>query len=212
LEKTKRERERERERERREKRNEKKTHSRSFFPRNKTPGDYAGATLDEQGNVWLAGMWSGGVPSASCVAKFTAAKCPSWGTLVSRIRGKTSAVAGSAAAATGTTAARASDRAALLGANGAVISARGVAGPSVPGARAGEWAAKAAKAKRAMEEREGRERRSGSATAAGLSSSASAPPSAADADVTPLVPSAVTYDPDDVPERVAGDSSSSGGR
>ncbi len=160
-------------------------------------------------------MWSGGVPSASCVAKFTAAKCPSWGTLVSRIRGKTSAVAGSAAAATGTTAARASDRAALLGANGAVISARGVAGPSVPGARAGEWAAKAAKAKRAMEEREereGRERRSGSATAAGLSSSASAPPSAADADVTPLVPSAVTYDPDDVPERVAGDSSSSGGR
>ena len=178
---------------------EEKTHSRSFplfsTPQNKTAaGDYAGATLDEQGNVWLAGMWSGGVPSASCLAKFSAARCPSWGTLVHKIRGKTSGAAATA---------KASDRAtSLLGAsNGAVISAKGVAGASVPGARAGEWAAKAARAKRAMEEKEEKERTSESATATAAGPSASAAPPSASA---PLVPSAVTFDPDDVPERVAG--------
>ena len=151
-------------------------------------------------------MWSGGVPSASCLAKFSAARCPSWGTLVNKITG-----GGKAAAA------RAADRAASLGANGAVISAKGVAGPSVPGARAGEWAAKAAKAKRAMEEeaKERRSRESAAEAAESPSLSASSAPSSASAAspaAGPLVPSAVTYDPDDVPERVAGGSSSSGGR
>ena len=97
---------------------------------------------------------------------------------------------------------RASERAPSLGANGALISAKGVAGPSVPGARAGEWAAKAAKAKRAMEEEE-RESAKAAATAAAAPSSSSAL----------LVPSPVTNDPEDVPEVVSwGDSSSSVGR
>lgn len=195
-----------------------KTHSffLSFFSKNPSlpPGDYGGATLDEQGNVWLAGMWSGGVPSASCLAKFSAAKCPSWGTLVNKIKG------GKADSSTAALTARAADRAASLGENGVVISAKGVAGPSVPGARAGEWAAKAkaAKAKKEKEEREEKEKERESATTSvsALSPSSSSTAAAAAADLPPVVPSAATYDPDDVPERVVvaggAGSSGSGGR
>jgi len=189
----------------------------SFFSKNPSPppGDYGGATLDEQGNVWLAGMWSGGVPSASCLAKFSAAKCPSWGTLVNKIKG------GKADSSTAALTARAADRAASLGENGVVISAKGVAGPSVPGARAGEWAAKAkaAKAKKEKEEREEKEkerRESATTSVSALSPSSSSTAAAAAADLPPVVPSAAIYDPDDVPERVVvaggAGSSGSGGR
>lgn len=144
-------------------------------------------------------MWSGGVPSASCLAKFSAAKCPSWGTLVNKIKGGKSDP-------TTTLTASAADRAASLGAIGSLISAKGVAGPSVPGARAGEWEAKAAKAKKEKEDKEREkereeERRESAATSVSALSPSSLPP---------VVPSAATYDPDDVPERVV--VAESGGR
>lgn len=48
-------------------------------------GDYAGATLDDEGHAWLASEWSGGVPSALCAEAYGPAKCPNWSTFVTRV-------------------------------------------------------------------------------------------------------------------------------
>ena len=98
-------------------------------------GDYSAACLDDKGAVWLATAWAGGVPSASCVDNFGIAKCPSWSSFV----GRASVVAPSPGAST----------AAVKAAGIKGPTPKGSAGPAVPGARAGEWAAKAAKAREA---------------------------------------------------------------
>lgn len=118
-------------------------------------GDYSAACLDAAGAPWLATMWAGGVPSADCVAKFGESKCPTWSSFVGKASLDPPADTRSAA-----------ERVAA-----SPFRAAGTAGPAVPGARAGEWAAKAAVAR-----------------AAAVAAAAPAPGGPYD------------YDPDDVPE------------
>ncbi len=50
------------------------------------------ATMDEEGNVWLATEWSGGHVDPLCAKLYSYGRCPNWSTYVMQLSKKRTAI------------------------------------------------------------------------------------------------------------------------